>query len=71
MCDAPWPWRSVIADLLRQAISKIILADVLPPDARSFYEGLPDLVSVWRGCERGLHWTMDQATCVYRKPYPS
>jgi hypothetical protein len=56
----------VIADLLRQAISKIILADVLPPDARSFYESLPDLVSVWRSCERGrergLHWTMDQAT---------
>jgi hypothetical protein len=65
-CDAPWPWRSIIADILRRACSKIRLADVLPPDGRSFYDQLPDLVSVWRGCERGrergLHWTMDQAT---------
>jgi hypothetical protein len=66
MCDAPWPWRSIIADLMRQACSKISLADVLPPNVRSFYNKLPDLVSIWRGCEqgqeRGLHWTTDRST---------
>jgi hypothetical protein len=66
MCDAPWPWRSVIADLLRKACSEISLAEILPRDARSFYDALPDPVSVWRGCEqgreRGLHWTTDRAT---------
>jgi hypothetical protein len=65
MCDAPWPWRSIIADMLRRACSEISLADVLPPDERSRYDALPDPVSVWRGCdqgrERGLHWTTDQA----------
>ena len=61
MCDAPWPFRSILADILRRACSKIDLAEVLSPEARSFFDALPDLASVLRGCEqgreRGLHWT--------------
>jgi hypothetical protein len=66
MCDAPWSWRSIIADILRRACSKVSLAEVLPPEARGFFDALPDLVSVLRGCEqgreRGLHWTTSRAT---------
>jgi hypothetical protein len=65
MCDAPWLWRSVIADILRRSCAAVRLADVLSPDARSFYASLPDLISIYRGCERGrergLHWTTDKA----------
>jgi hypothetical protein len=81
MCDAPWPWRSQIADILRQSCAEISLADALAPDARGFYDSLPDLISVYRGCERcrerGLHWTTDKAVaeqfakgrrCVNKEP---
>ena len=53
MCDAPWPWRSYIAGILRRACSKIRLAEVLSPEERGFFDPLPDLVSVFRGCEQG------------------
>ena len=66
MCDAPWPWRSIIADILRRACSKVSLAEVLSPEARTFFDLLPDPVSVFRGCEqgreRGLHWTTSRMT---------
>jgi hypothetical protein len=65
MCDAPWPWRTVIADILRRACREARLVDLLPPDERDFFEALPPLVCVWRGCEggreRGVSWTTDQA----------
>jgi hypothetical protein len=65
MCDAPWRWRSQIADILRGCCAKISLPSVLASDSRQFYDSLPDLVPVYRGCEhgreRGLHWTTDKA----------
>ena len=65
ICDAPWPWRSIIADILRLACAKVVLADLLELDERTFYDSLPDVVPVWRGCERGrergLSWTTDPA----------
>jgi hypothetical protein len=61
-CDAPWAWRSDLAGLLRSAITKVGLRDLLGPEERAFHEGLPDLIPIWRGCERGrergLHWTV-------------
>jgi hypothetical protein len=40
------------------------MAGLLTPDARSFFEGLPALIPVWRGCEagreRGISWTTDR-----------
>jgi hypothetical protein len=61
MCDAPWWDRTHIAMYLRRAISEINMADFLELDARAFYDALPPVVSIWRGCERGrergLSWT--------------
>jgi hypothetical protein len=65
MCDAPWWDRTHIAMYLRRAISEINMADFLELDARAFYDALPPVVSIWRGCERGrergLSWTTDRA----------
>jgi hypothetical protein len=64
VCDAPWPHRSHIADRLRWACSEASLVDLLTNDALKFYEALPSLIQVWRGCERGrergLSWTLDR-----------
>jgi len=65
MCDAPWWQRSEFADQLRWAIRKVTLADYLEPSARTFYDALPEIIPVWRGCEagreRGLYWTTDRS----------
>jgi hypothetical protein len=64
MCDAPWPYRSLIAETLRRAL-KVKLIDFLEPEERAWFSALPDAVPVWRGCqygrERGLYWTTDRA----------
>jgi hypothetical protein len=63
-CDAPWRWRNVFADRLRQCLAELPLVEVLEGDALAFYQQLADPVPVWRGCqrgrERGLSWTTDQ-----------
>jgi hypothetical protein len=69
MCDAPWPYRSYLADALRRALDEVTLIKLLNTAERaaehSFFVGLPDLAPVWRGCERGrergLSWTTDRA----------
>src|SRR5262249_21201328 len=65
VCDAPLSYRSPIACALRDALAEVPLFGLLDPAARSFYEALPDLVPIWRGCEagreRGLHWTIRRA----------
>jgi hypothetical protein len=81
MCDAPWSNRSVIADALRYARTGVDLAGLLEPNERDLYMALPDLVSLWRGCEkgreRGLSWTLDRTVaegfaqgkrCINRNP---
>jgi hypothetical protein len=68
LCDAPWWNRSSIADMLRQACAEISLPDLLNPADRRFYDLLPRVVEVWRGCEhgreRGPSWTTDRATAA-------
>jgi hypothetical protein len=65
VCDAPFANRGIVAERLRWAVSKINVADFLERDARAFYDVLPPVVPVWRGCERGrergLSWTTDRA----------
>jgi hypothetical protein len=65
VCDAPWWYRTHIAERLRWALSEINVADFLEPDARAFYDALPPVISGWRGCERGrergLYWTTDRS----------
>ena len=64
MCDAPWPWRAVIARELRAACAKVQLIDLLGPDEQAFFDVLPASVPVWRGCqesrERGISWTTER-----------
>jgi hypothetical protein len=64
MCDAPWQWRAAFAGNLRWACGKIRLVDLLDPNNRAFFEALPLLVTVWRGCEagreRGISWTTNR-----------
>jgi hypothetical protein len=63
-CDSPWPWRSILASELRRARAKVDLIDLLGPEATAYFAALPEIVSVWRGCqrgrERGLSWTTDR-----------
>jgi hypothetical protein len=64
MCDAPWRWRSGLAGVLRSACAKAHMSHLLEPDARVFFDALPPLVPVWRGCEggreRGISWTTER-----------
>jgi hypothetical protein len=63
-CDAPWPYRWYVAEALRDAIDNVPLIELLEPPELAFYSALPNLVPVWRGCERGrvrgLSWTTDR-----------
>jgi hypothetical protein len=64
-CDAPWLWRHDIAQMLREACRDVELADCLGPKERAFYDDLPPIIPIWRGCEngreRGISWTTDRA----------
>lgn len=64
VCDAPWRVRAPLSNILKDACAQAQMADLLTPDARSFFRGLPALVPVWRGCEmggkRGTSWTTDR-----------
>jgi hypothetical protein len=51
ICDAPWWSRSIIANCLRDALREVTLADHLDPTERIFYDALPAVVPVRRGCE--------------------
>jgi hypothetical protein len=63
MCDAPWAYRSWIAEVVRAALNWVDLADVLGSDESEWFGSLPDLIPIYRGCERGrergLSWTTD------------
>jgi hypothetical protein len=73
ICDAPWGFRNAYARQLRLAYAELNLTDdvlldltdFLRPEERTFYIGLPALVPIWRGCERGrergLSWTTERA----------
>lgn len=62
-CDAPWPWQSAMASLMRDAVLQVDLAEHLDDEARKFFDALPPIAVVYRGCdagrERGLSWTTD------------
>jgi hypothetical protein len=51
--------------LLRGACRTVKLADHLGPEESAFYDALPPVVPIWRGCEfgraRGISWTTDWA----------
>jgi hypothetical protein len=41
VCDAPWPYRAMIASVLRRSVAEVSLAELLEPAARVFYESFP------------------------------
>ena len=63
LCDAPWPYRSYFAQILRDAFRHVRLADMLPPGDLDWFLSLDPVIAVYRGCqsgrERGLSWTTD------------
>jgi hypothetical protein len=67
-CDAPFPWRSELAAILREALKQVRLVDVLADPERTWFEGLGAAIPIYRGCEkdreRGLHWTTDRAVAM-------
>jgi hypothetical protein len=62
-CDATWPWRSELLDHLRARHQEMAGSTFLDGEARAFFDGLPDLVAVHRGCSRprvrGVSWSTD------------
>jgi hypothetical protein len=62
-CDAPWAYRGYFARILREALKRVALAELLPADQRAFFDSLEPLINIYRGCEsgrvRGLSWTTD------------
>jgi hypothetical protein len=62
-CDAPWCWRTYLAEELRSTLQHVALTDVLGADEREWFTALPDDITIYRGCERGrergLSWTTD------------
>src|SRR5262249_7330737 len=63
ICDAPWAYRGNYASILREAVAQVPLVDVLEKPDREWFDSLPDEISIYRGCtkglERGLHWSTD------------
>ncbi len=63
LCDAPWRWRPRLAKLLRSATEAIALRECLSAEALSWFDSLPPIIPIYRGCtagrERGLSWTTD------------
>jgi len=63
ICDAPWPWRSLLADVLRYTLMHVSLTECLSEEARALLDSLPPEIGIYRGCqksrERGLSWTCD------------
>jgi hypothetical protein len=61
MCDAPWPYRGVLAGELREALKEVRLEDVLPDEEREWLASMPPSIEIYRGCakrrERGLSWS--------------
>jgi hypothetical protein len=62
-CDAPWRWRSYLAEELRYTLMYVSLAECLPEKVRECFNSLPPEIEIYRGCqryrERGLSWTVD------------
>jgi len=67
-CDGLWPMRQIMLSTLRRRVAALSPIKFLKPADRRFYDRLPDLVTVFRGCGRrrvrGLPWTTDRAVAA-------
>lgn len=67
--DGPWQWRGWFTSMLQQARAKVDLLPLLEEaEDRAFFEALPQLVPIWRGCEggreRGMSWTANRSDAL-------
>jgi hypothetical protein len=64
-CDCTWPVKPSMLDMLRYHHRRQRSRAYLSPTAARFFDGLPGIVQVWRGCAsyrvRGLSWTIDES----------
>jgi hypothetical protein len=65
VCDGLWPLRKIILSTFRHRAAALSPIQFMEPTDRRFYDNLPDLVTVFRGCGRrrvrGMPWTTDRA----------
>lgn len=63
-CDCIWPYGRRIADMLRSHQRVQIARSYLDNEAARFFDALPPLIAVYRGCARyrvrGLAWSTDR-----------
>jgi hypothetical protein len=68
-CDGLWQLRKILLDTLRRRKAQRSPIAFLNAEDRRFYDGLPDVVTVYRGCGRrrvrGLPWTTDRKIAAY------
>ena len=67
-CDRTWESRSALLSLLRRTSASESSRRYFDPKALAFYDGLPDPVTIYRGCSRarvrGVSWTTDRASAA-------
>jgi hypothetical protein len=68
ICDGLRPLRQVLLPTLRQRKAALSPIGFMERADRTFYDGLPDLATVFRGCGRrrvrGLPWTTDRSVAA-------
>jgi len=68
MCDDTWLWRSILLEELKVRTSRAPAILYLDDGDRAFYDSLPDVIRVYRGCSRprvrGLAWTTNREVAV-------
>ena len=68
-CDGLWPLRRILLDTLRRRRAQRSPIEFQNTSDRRFYDELPDVVTVYRGCGRrrirGLPWTTNRAVANY------
>lgn len=64
-CDATWQWSRSIRRMLVLNGSAGQARDHMNDEDRSFVDGLPDLITIYRGCHKahvlGVSWSTDKA----------
>jgi hypothetical protein len=64
ICDATWNQRNALLSLLRKKSVLAPAVDYYDSDVRTFFDSLPNVVTIYRGCSRnrvrGISWTTDK-----------
>jgi hypothetical protein len=64
VCDETWNQRNALRSLSRKKAVLAPAVDYYDSDARTFFDSLPNVVTIYRGCSRnrwrGISWTTDE-----------